>query len=235
MPSLGKLTQVEARACRRIRLGQHVPHLETATTARTPMNRQVGPSIILSVLIVCFFAVALFQRDPPRSARARSGLGETEKSPRTASVIEDIQRKGSTATDEPRQPRRAADARRLNAGPGAAPNARVLPASARTQGKEAAPIVTAGLKVAAPVNLRREPASPIVTAGLKAAAPVDLRREPASAFIVVQANETIRDVALRVYGSSERAAALWRANRDALPVLDSPLSSGMVLRTPIIR
>ena len=215
MPSLGKLTQVEARACRRIRLGQHVPHLETATTARTPMNRQVGPSIILSVLIVCFFAVALFQRDPPRSARARSGLGETEKSPRTASVIEDIQRKGSTATDEPRQLRQAADARRLNAGPGAAPTARVVPASARTQGANEA--------------------APIVTAGLKAPAPVDFRREPASAFIVVQANETIRDVALRVYGSSERAAALWRANRDALPVLDSPLSSGMVLRTPIIR
>jgi hypothetical protein len=215
MPSLGKLTQVDARAGRMIRLRQHVPHLETATIARTPMNRQVGPSIVFSVLIVCFFAVALFQRDPPRSARARSGQRETDKSPRTASVIEDIKRKGSTATAEPRQPRQSADVRRLNAGPGDAPIARVVPVSARTQGANEA--------------------APIVTAGLKAAAPVEPRREPASAFIVVQANETIRDVALRVYGSSERAAALWRANRDALPVLDSPLSSGMVLRTPIFR
>ena len=33
------------------------------------MNRQVGPSIALSVSIVCFFAVALFRHDPrPRTA-----------------------------------------------------------------------------------------------------------------------------------------------------------------------
>ncbi len=36
--------------------------------ANTAMNRQAGPSIVLSVLIVCFFAVALFQRDPPRAS-----------------------------------------------------------------------------------------------------------------------------------------------------------------------
>jgi nucleoid-associated protein YgaU len=179
------------------------------------MNRQVGPSIVFSVLIVCFFAVALFQRDPPRSARARSGLGETEKSPRTASVTEDVQGKRSTATDELRQQRPAAAARPLVTGSEDVSIARVQPASARAHGAmEAAPIVTAGLTTEAPV----EPG-----------------REPARAFIVVQANETIRDVSLRVYGSSAHAAALWRANRDALPVLDSPLSPGMLLRTPSVR
>jgi hypothetical protein len=42
------------------------------------MSRQAGPSIVLSVLIVCFFAVALFQRDLPRRQlrRARSSVRE---------------------------------------------------------------------------------------------------------------------------------------------------------------
>jgi hypothetical protein len=52
---------------------------------------------------------------------------------------------------------------------------------------------------------------------------------------VVEPNETIADVALRVYGTSEDADALWRANRDTLPRLDSPLSAGTLLRTPSLR
>ncbi len=36
------------------------------------MNRQAGPSIVISVLIVCFFAVALFPRDPKRSTSTAS-------------------------------------------------------------------------------------------------------------------------------------------------------------------
>lgn len=47
--------------------------------APTAMNRQVGPSILLSVLIVCFFAVALYQPDAPRSSggRARYASGDS--------------------------------------------------------------------------------------------------------------------------------------------------------------
>lgn len=40
------------------------------------MNRQVVPSILLSVGIVCFFAVALYQRDPPDHEGAHAGRGE---------------------------------------------------------------------------------------------------------------------------------------------------------------
>jgi nucleoid-associated protein YgaU len=184
------------------------------------MNRQVGPSIVLSVLIVCFFAVALFQRDPPHSARARSGLGGTELSPHTASVTADVQ--VIRATERPELVQSSKVAGTLHAfeshraaAPEKAAIARVQQASARS------PAVSE--------------ASSIVTAGLKSADHVNPVREPVSAFTVVQANETIRDVAVRVYGSSEHIGALWRANRDALPMLDSPLSSGVVLRTPSVR
>lgn len=184
------------------------------------MNRRVGPSIVLSVSIVCFFAVALFQRDPPRSARARSGLGGTELSPHTASVTEDVQVNRSQELPSPPQPLKKEPARGdVQAHRGFRSEdrsiAQVQPAPARSQ-------------------VAREAAS-IVTAGLQTADPVDLAREPVSAFTVVQANETIRDVAVRVYGSSEHVGTLWRANRDALPLLDSPLSSGIVLRTPSVR
>ena len=60
-------------------------------------------------------------------------------------------------------------------------------------------------------------------------------RQPRSAFTVVEANETITDVALRVYGTADEVDALWRANRDALPRQDSRLSPGTLLRTPTVR
>jgi hypothetical protein len=49
------------------------------------MSRQAGPSIVLSVLIVCFFAVALFKRDLPRTQvkQARSSL----RKPRAGSAV----------------------------------------------------------------------------------------------------------------------------------------------------
>ena len=45
-------------------------------------------------------------------------------------------------------------------------------------------------------------------------------------------SETIEDVSSRVYGTPEHGDLLWRANRDTLPQRNSPLSTGMLLRTP---
>ncbi len=60
-------------------------------------------------------------------------------------------------------------------------------------------------------------------------------RQPDSEFTIVEANETIEDVALRIYGSTDPVDSLWRANRDALPQRETPLSAGAVLRTPTVR
>ncbi len=56
--------------------------------------------------------------------------------------------------------------------------------------------------------------------------------EPRSAFTTTRDGESLDDVAVRVYGSADKADTLWRANRDLLPHRDSPLSAGAVLRTP---
>jgi hypothetical protein len=61
---------------------------------------------------------------------------------------------------------------------------------------------------------------------------VEIIRGSRSAFTVVSPGETIEDVSLRVYGTFEESDTLWRANRDALARKDSPLSPGMLLRTP---
>jgi len=59
--------------------------------------------------------------------------------------------------------------------------------------------------------------------------------QPRSAFTVVERDETIGDVAVRIYGSIDAVDVLWRANRDFLPNKDSPLSPGTFLRTPTVR
>ncbi len=53
-----------------------------------------------------------------------------------------------------------------------------------------------------------------------------------STFTRVADGETLADVARRVYGDSEAAGPLWKANRDQLDGPDGPLRAGMILRTP---
>jgi len=64
---------------------------------------------------------------------------------------------------------------------------------------------------------------------------IRVAREPRSPFTVANADERIEDIALRVYGTIDESDSLWRANRDTLPRKDSPLSPGMLLRTPRVR
>jgi hypothetical protein len=51
-------------------------------------------------------------------------------------------------------------------------------------------------------------------------------------FTLSAEGETLRDVAVRVYGSTERTEALWRLNRDLVGERDAPLAAGTLLRTP---
>jgi nucleoid-associated protein YgaU len=51
-------------------------------------------------------------------------------------------------------------------------------------------------------------------------------------FTVVEEGETLEDVSLRVYGTTDRATSLWRANRDQTSSRDGVLRAGMTLRTP---
>jgi nucleoid-associated protein YgaU len=44
--------------------------------------------------------------------------------------------------------------------------------------------------------------------------------------------ESLPDIAERVYGSREATESLWKANRDQIERVDSPLAIGTLLRAP---
>ncbi|HEV3164508.1 MAG TPA: hypothetical protein VGZ22_10820 [Isosphaeraceae bacterium] len=91
------------------------------------------------------------------------------------------------------------------------------------------PAVTSTRAGSAPAarSLARPPARPVSRRAQDGPA-----RRPSSAFIDVAEGESLADVARRVYGSADAAAALWRANRDQVEQPDAPLSAGTLLRRP---
>jgi hypothetical protein len=180
------------------------------------MNRQVGPSIVCSVLIVFFFAVAFFPRGSPHSNTDRThtvGPADRAVSGSARSAVESGRSAGRIE-----QPNLVAS----NAGSGADS----APAVAQAGHSRATIRRAARSSGTAPAAERDEHA-------IKGTAPS--ARQSLSAMTVVEENETMADVSLRVYGRTDQAEALWRANRDALPRVDTPLSTGMVLRTPRTR
>jgi hypothetical protein len=216
------------------------------------MSRQAGPSIVLSVLIVCFFAVALFQRDVPRShtsrprsaardsvartpparspylSRAASSQGETRKRARRPPVRSDLSSLagGSSATGG--KSRVASGPADQNQGAREKP----VPEITRQRGSGLPP---GKFQQASVESSRvRHPSAPESVAS-STSRKTGSARSPRSAFTVVEPSETIEDVSSRVYGTNLLADSIWRANRDTLPQRDSPLSTGMLLRTPSVR
>lgn len=190
------------------------------------MNRQVGPSFVLSVLIVCFFAVALFEHAPPGSPGS-----PPQKTIREAS--ERSRRSAAPATDQ-RSPRPEIEARQVSVArrDTSRPSIALAPGTVEPPAAHASsppvPAMTASSRPAQePLRPSGKSVSPTAAYGKH-----DPARESLSPFTVVRKDETIWDVALRIYGTTDGTDALWRANRDAIPRIDSPLAPGMLLRTP---
>ena len=203
------------------------------------MNRQVIPSMILSVLIVCSFAIALFERDPDAAGRKpdpRPGGEEEHAAPRRRLPVRPMpERQGRGARDR-RSRHRGRRPPVTTEPPRQAEGSREGPPTLHRSRPSAAPSHPGrrrlGPRRPAPAGRRRrpEPAAEPLLGCLAATAPAST--VPRAAFTVVQKGETLKDVAVRVYGSSDRLDSLWRANRDVLPRSDSPLTAGAVLRTP---
>ncbi len=220
------------------------------------MNRQIIPSMILSVLIVCFFSIVLYQRDKPGAVARPSGR-EPAPAVTPASASQNVDKPAATATAASKGPDTS---KVVDEGPPRETRGLVKtetpPASTADQRAQSSP--APGLEKAQPVRVAEAPAVPAVTAtdgpgsapspvATRSADPVSRPKEkpashavgsaPAStghrsAFTTVQDGETLEDVTIRIYGSSDQLDLLWRANRDLLPRRNSPLSAGAVLRTP---
>jgi hypothetical protein len=98
---------------------------------------------------------------------------------------------------------------------------------------EPMPAVTAGEPL--PALPAPTPAPRVI---LPAAATIEKPHQPSvilpaqEGFTQALEGETLRDVAVRVYGSADEAEALWRLNRDLVARRDATLSAGTLLRTP---
>jgi len=220
------------------------------------MNRHIIPSMFLSVLIVCFFSIVLYQRDKPEAVARPSG-NEPARAVSPAPPSQKVDKPAaspaaaSKGPDSPKVVDRGPA--QQTRGPAKTETPPAKTADPPVQGSPAA-----GLEKAEPVRGAEAPAVPTVTANDgpgPAPSPVATRsadpgsrpkEKPAgpavgsaparaahrSAFTTVQDGETLEDVTIRIYGSSDQIDLLWRSNRDLLPRRNSPLNAGAILRTP---
>jgi len=195
------------------------------------MNRQVGPSIVLSVLIVCFFAVALYQHDTPRPVRSSNPPALDQ--PRDASD-------GGLPVSHAVSTRSGVD--QSNEWSLTTVSSSSLPHIRDVQFRNVHQAVRASNVASSQRNVRPVTASPPTAIRTSRPAPSGRAhdptasvRRPEAAFTIVENDETISDVALRVYGTTQEVDALRQANLDSLPTNDMTLSAGMLLRTPRLR
>jgi hypothetical protein len=200
------------------------------------MDQHLGASITLSFALVVFFAIVLYQPEKPPvpSSPADSALGVPQESPPPqADPIPPV----TPGEPLPELTSRAASApsfplvREVEGFP---ENRIETIATQRPEPEERVRTSLGGTRSRAK-SVRNTPGAdsgPIATR----VAPTTRRhvpeRPPHDAFTLANEGETLRDVAIRIYGSEVEAEALWRLNRDLIGRKDVPLSAGTLLRTP---
>ncbi len=181
------------------------------------MDKNVSASFTLSVLVVAFFAVALYQPDSrlqSSPARAKPSLKAKPVEDRSAAgPVLPIVAPIPSSPDPPKAEPKVALARSRDADVSQVIR-RVEPATTAA---------VAARNVSPPRNEAGRSFHRVIP---------QPDREPRGAFSSVRAGETLPDVARRVYGSAGDTALLWKANRDLIENKDSPLRPGTMLRTP---
>ncbi len=168
------------------------------------MNEHAGPACALSGLIVAIFAILLYDPNLP-TPTPKSLASQAGPAPPL------VERSSANAiAPQATQPVAVAPQ------PAPVPEPKPVPAEIRKSPEpepQAAPaVVVSPAKV--PPKRRTPPTG------------------PRPSFAVVEPGERLADVAARIYGSEDAAEALWKANRDQVARIDSPLDRGTLLRTP---
>jgi hypothetical protein len=186
------------------------------------MNEHAGPACALSGLIVGIFAVLLHDRNPPPPVPPSPARGVSSASPRG----------GAPSSPDTPAAIRPAPPREVAASPAPAEGASVArPTVALREIRVENPPTPGSPPPGPPPEAKARPRpsrpEPPVEPPKKPTPPF-----PRSSFAIVEPGESLADVAARVYGSKEAAEALWKANRDQVERVDSPLARGTLLRTP---
>ncbi len=225
------------------------------------MDRHVIPSMILSILIVCFFSIMLYESD------RQAPITKPAAGAATAAASDSALRNGDKSEAPSALPSKSPDSAR----PGEqSPQADTKePAKAEAEPAQAANLDVPSTSVAGSEKTGPVPGTPAPTASTVPAAtasddpsaassqPQERPTEPSStdpkekekpatpaassspapiahraAYTTVKDGEALEDVSARVYGSTDQVDIIWRANRDILPKRNTRLLPGTVLRTP---
>ena len=194
------------------------------------MTRHLGPSIALSFFMVGVFAVLLYQPEK-RPALAQNEPSSMPSDPTTAAPEPPSPTPGiplAEAEQRPQPESREPDERpRITPTTARVDDSAIRPAAVHTVASsnvEAWPMTRSHAYTS-----ERRPAGPVARPPARRAFVAHRRHAP---FTQVAQGESLADIAIRVYGSTDAARAIWLANRDILTAEDAPLSSGMLLRTP---
>ncbi len=204
------------------------------------MNRHAGASFALSVLLVCFFGIVLYQPEPRDSSPPQRTASTGSSTPRvqTSRVTPPPPTPGiplvETQNDDPEPPKERKTPRPQSiaqTAPNPAPLSPLAPTLVHFSSNSDRDLSPKRKPTPSPKSSQARLSSypnGLQTVSTRHSAPP----RPRSAFTQVAEGESLTDIALRVYGDSESVHSLWLANRDTLPNQDSPLRSGTLLRTP---
>ncbi len=196
------------------------------------MNRHVGASFTLSVLFVVFFAVILYQPEharhsPPNKAPDRDSADPSPSAPTTGLTSAPTPGIPLSGTEQPSE----AGEHERNGGQDAASStvaARRSPTGSNASGDREEPPSRRAVANTAPVPAVCDPPTQVQIVSRRRVLEPS-RRE---AFTHVGEGESLTDVAIRIYGTSDATRTLWLANRDIIDRRDAPLRVGVLLRTP---
>lgn len=198
------------------------------------MDQHLGASITLSFALVVVFAIVLYQPEkPPVSSFPPDRTREVPPEPPSSTAV-------PIPPVTPGEPL-----------PEPAPHAASVPPSPLLQEVERFPenrvetiathqpeperrVRTSGVRTRPRATTLRETAgaSPVATSEALSTAREVPGLPSHDAFTLSNEGETLRDVAIRIYGSADEVEALWRLNRDLIGRRDVTLAAGTLLRTP---
>jgi outer membrane biosynthesis protein TonB len=186
------------------------------------MDQHLGSSITLSFALVVLFAIVLYPSEH------RPNLTAT---PEVSSVPAHPPEPPSSPAEPPPPLTPVEDLPTPAPAPAQAPAPTPAPVQAPVERLEpAVPARVEGKPGPAAAAVPRAPAPSLPRVAVRAARKKQTGTH--DAFTRAEEGETLRDVAIRVYGSPDAFDTLWRLNRDLVGRRDAPLPAGTLLRTP---
>ena len=181
------------------------------------MNEHAGPACALSGLIVGLFAVLLHDKLPPSAPAPPQDVSARPLGPRVETLPTILSPSPSMAQ---------APAVVSPALPVIVKTDQATPTTGHFRQESTKSVVDS-----VPETMGQPPRSPESDSSV-GPKPIVSPLATRPTYAVVGPGESLPDIAARIYGSRDATQSLWKANRDQVERVDSPLANGILLRAP---